>query len=111
MGVCRTRRGSACPPTAGRPSNRASSRFPAARSISTWYERAVVLYWYQTPWQVTATELRTRVWVAVNGILHQRSDVVLVRLVAPGAGDRRKGLEAALRLAPLVMSEMRARLR
>jgi hypothetical protein len=51
------------------------------------------------------------VWVAVNGILHQRSDVVLVRLVAPGAGDRRKGLEAALRLAPLVMSEMRARLR
>ena len=79
--------------------------------VSKGDERAVVLYWYQTPWQVTATELRTRVWVAVNGILHQRSDVVLVRLVASGAGDRTKGLEAALRFAPLVMSEMGARLR
>jgi len=73
--------------------------------------RATVLYWYQTPWQTTASEWRTRAWVAANGILHGRTDVALVRLVAPEAGDRGKGLEAALRFAPLVMSAMRAHLR
>jgi hypothetical protein len=41
--------------------------------------------------------------VVENGILHHRTDVALVRLV--GAPD------AALRFAPLVMSEMRMRLR
>jgi hypothetical protein len=41
--------------------------------------------------------------IVENGILHRRTDVALVRLVgAP---------EAALAFAPLVMAEMRARLR
>ncbi len=66
-------------------------------------QRTTVLYWYQTPWQTTASEWSTRAWVAANGLLHRRTDVALVRLV--GAPD------AALRFAPLVMAEMRARLR
>jgi EpsI family protein len=66
-------------------------------------ERATVLYWYQTPWQTTASEWNTRAWVAVNGILHRRTDVALVRLV----GER----ETALAFAPLVMAEVRAHLR
>ncbi len=70
-----------------------------------------VLYWYQTPWQTTVNEWKTRGWVAANGILHQRTDVALVRLVAFGAEGRDPELQAALRFAPLVMSEMRNRLR
>ena len=73
-------------------------------------QRATVLYWYQTPWQTTASEWKTRVWVAVNGILHRRTDVALVRLVATGGADGDQGLNAALGFAPLVMSRTRAQL-
>jgi EpsI family protein len=73
--------------------------------------RATVLYWYQTPWQITASESRTRGWVAVNGIVHRRTDVALVRLVVPETGDRGEALDAALRFATLVMAEIHAHLR
>ena len=66
-------------------------------------QRATVLYWYQTPYQTVASEWTMKARVVENGILHRRTDVALVRLVgAP---------EAALAFAPLVMAEMRARLR
>jgi EpsI family protein len=70
-------------------------------------QRATVVYWYQTPYQVFAAEWKRGAWVAVNGVLHQRTDVALVRLVAPGNAA---GREAALKFAPLVMAEMSARL-
>jgi|HubBroStandDraft_1064217.scaffolds.fasta_scaffold41613_2 EpsI family protein len=73
--------------------------------------RATLLYWYQTPWQITASEWRTRGWVAVNGMVHRRTDVALVRLVVPETGDRGEALDAALRFAALVMAEMHAHLR
>jgi len=73
--------------------------------------RATVLYWYQTPWQVTASEWRTRAWVAVNGIVHRRTDVALVRLVVPETADRGEALDAALRFGTLVMAEMHDHLR
>jgi len=66
-------------------------------------QRATVLYWYQTPYRTAASEWTMKALVVENGILHHRTDVALVRLV--GASD------AALRFAPLVMSEMRMRLR
>jgi EpsI family protein len=74
-------------------------------------QRAAVLYWYETPWQTTASEWRTRAWVAANGILYRRTDVALVRLVVPETGNSGKDLKAALGFVPLVMSEMRTRLR
>jgi exosortase D (VPLPA-CTERM-specific) len=79
--------------------------------VSKGAERATVLYWYQTPYQAVASEWTTKALVAVNGILHRRTDVALVRLVAPGEGGHGPALEAALGFAPLVISEMRVRLR
>jgi EpsI family protein len=70
-------------------------------------QRATVLYWYQTPWQTAASEWTMKALVVANGILHRRTDLALVRLVVPGDGAP----DAALRFAPLVMSELRARLR
>ncbi|HXN46211.1 MAG TPA: EpsI family protein, partial [Bryobacteraceae bacterium] len=72
--------------------------------------RATVLYWYQTPWQTTAGEWKTHAWVVVNGILHRRTDVALVRLVLPGTGDRGAELRAALGFAQLVMAEVKTQL-
>jgi EpsI family protein len=46
-------------------------------------QRALVMYWYQTPWQITANEWTTRAWVTFNGLIHRRTDVALVTLVAP----------------------------
>ena len=71
-------------------------------------QRATVVYWYQTPYQVFAAEWKRGAWVAVNGVLHARTDVVLVRLVAPGTAQ---GRDQALAFAPLVMAELHARLR
>jgi len=45
--------------------------------------------------------------VVANGFLHRRTDLALVRLVVPGDGAP----DAALRFAPRVMSELRARRR
>ena len=70
-------------------------------------ERATVMYWYQTPYQVFAADWRRGVWVTANGILHRRTDVALVRLVTSGTTE---GRDAALAFAPVVMEEMRARL-
>ncbi|MGO9094619.1 MAG: exosortase C-terminal domain/associated protein EpsI [Bryobacteraceae bacterium] len=66
-------------------------------------QRATVLYWYQTPYQTAAGEWTMKARIAENGILHRRTDVALVRLVGEP--------EAALAFAPLVMAEMRTRLR
>lgn len=71
--------------------------------VSKGADRATVLYWYQTPYQATASEWTMKALVVVKGMLHRRTDVALVRLVGPP--------EAALAFTPLVMSEMRARLR
>jgi EpsI family protein len=71
-------------------------------------QRVTVLYWYQTAYQVFAAEWKRGAWAAVNGILHRRTDVALVRVVAAGTAP---GREAALAFAPLVMAEMQARLR
>jgi EpsI family protein len=70
-------------------------------------QRATVLYWYQTPWQTAASEWTMKALVVANGFLHRRTDLALVRLVVPGDGAS----DSALRFAPLVMSELRARLR
>ena len=70
-------------------------------------ERATVVYWCQTPYQVFAADWRRGVWVTANGILHRRTDVALVRLVTSGTTE---GRDAALAFAPVVMEEMSARL-
>jgi EpsI family protein len=44
-------------------------------------QRAVVLYWYQTPWRVIASEWAEKFWVAADALRSKRTDAALVRVV------------------------------
>ncbi len=53
-------------------------------------QRAVVLYWYQTPRRVIAGEWAAKFWLAADALRDQRTDTALVRVIAwpaPG-GDQ-----------------------
>ena len=53
-------------------------------------ERAVVLYWYQTPRRVIAGEWAAKFWLAADAVRDQRTDTALVRVTAwpvSGGGD------------------------
>jgi EpsI family protein len=53
-------------------------------------QRAVVLYWYQTPRRVIASEWASKFWVVADGLRYRRTDISLVRVIAwsTGNGDR-----------------------
>jgi EpsI family protein len=50
-------------------------------------QRAVVLYWYQTPWRVIASEWAEKFWVAADALRSKRTDAALVRVVVWSASD------------------------
>lgn len=52
-------------------------------------DRAVILYWYQTPRRVIAGEWAAKFWLLPDSILERRTDVALVRVVvwSTPAGD------------------------
>jgi len=50
-------------------------------------QRAVVLYWYQTPRRVVAGEWAAKFWLAADAWRDKRTDTALVRVIAwPGSG-------------------------
>jgi EpsI family protein len=53
-------------------------------------QRAVVLYWYQTPRRVIAGEWAAKFWLAADALRDQRTDTALVRVTAwpAGGGDQ-----------------------
>ena len=60
-------------------------------------ERAVVLYWYQTPRRVIAGEWAAKFWLAADALRDQRTDTALVRVTTwPGSNN---GDEAATAVA------------
>jgi EpsI family protein len=54
-------------------------------------ERAVVLYWYQTPRRAMAGEWASKVWLVANALRDRRTDTALVRIVVDSTsqGDER----------------------
>lgn len=60
-------------------------------------QRAVVLYWYQTPRRAIAGEWAAKLWVVADSIKDRRTDTALVRIVvwAGAGGDRAAGNTAA----------------
>lgn len=51
-------------------------------------EKSLVMYWYQTPKRIVASEYAAKFWLAVDSIRYRRSDTSLVRVVVPiGAGE------------------------
>lgn len=58
--------------------------------------KSVVLYWYQTPYRVIASEYEAKFYLVVDSVRHRRSDTALVRVVTPVInGDEQGATEAA----------------
>jgi EpsI family protein len=63
-------------------------------------ERAVVLYWYQTPQRAIASEWASKFWVLADALRHNRTDTALVRVVVwSAAGGDREATETARNFA------------
>jgi len=77
--------------------------------------RAVVLYWYQTPRRVTSGEWESKFWVAADALRDHRTDTSLVRIVTwsspkrDGTGDA-EATHAAVQLAQDLYPELRHQL-
>lgn len=58
--------------------------------------KSVVLYWYQTPYRVIASEYEAKFYLVVDSVRYRRSDTALVRVVVPVInGDEQGATEAA----------------
>ena len=52
-------------------------------------EKSVVIYWYQTPYRVMASEFTAKFYTMVDGLRYHRSDTALVRVVVPVIGTEK----------------------
>jgi EpsI family protein len=51
-------------------------------------QRAVVVYWYQTPRRAIASEWAAKLWLVAGALRDRRTDTALVRVIAwPAGGD------------------------
>jgi EpsI family protein len=53
--------------------------------VASRYERAVILYWYQTSRRATAGEWASKFWLVSDAIRDRRTDTALVRIVVESA--------------------------
>jgi len=51
--------------------------------VSRGDDRTLVLYWYQTPKRVVASEYAAKFWLVADSLRYRRSDTSLVRIVVP----------------------------
>jgi EpsI family protein len=65
-------------------------------------ERAVVLYWYQTPHRVIAGEWSAKLWLVADAARDHRTDTALVRVITWPAGGTDKGAEFAQQVYPVL---------
>jgi EpsI family protein len=72
-------------------------------------QRAVVLYWYQTPRRAIASEWAAKAWLVADALRDKRTDTALVRVIAWSAGGERD--EAATGVAMGFTRELYPRLR
>ncbi len=75
------------------------NRYIVARGAS----RSLVLYWYQTPARIVASEYAAKFWLVADSLRYRRSDTSLVRLVVPmeeGAPAEREALAFARAVLP-----------
>ena len=70
-------------------------------------EKSVVLYWYQSPRRVIASEFSAKIWLVMDSIRYHRSDTALVRVSIPvvghdEAGATREGVDFVQRVFPVL---------
>jgi len=76
-------------------------------------ERSVVLYWYQSPRRVIASEFAAKFWLVMDSIRYHRSDTALVRVTVPvtnhdDARATRQGASFVQTLFPVLRSYLPA---
>jgi len=49
--------------------------------------KSLVLYWYQSPNRVVASEYKAKIWTVADAIRYNRTDTALVRVVVPVSGN------------------------
>jgi EpsI family protein len=76
--------------------------------VTSRMQRAVVLYWYQTPRRTLAGEWAAKFWLVADALRDKRTDTALVRVIAWSAGGRD---EAATAVAAGFAREVYPRLR
>lgn len=83
-----------CLPGSGfAPLNAGFVRIPASASgetvevnryvVARGEEKTLVLYWYQTPKRIVASEYAAKFWLAADAVRYRRSDTSLVRVLVP----------------------------
>ena len=60
-------------------------------SVARGDEKSIVLYWYQTPTRVIASEYAAKFYLVVDSVRYHRSDTALVRVVVPVVNDDEEG--------------------
>jgi EpsI family protein len=73
-------------------------------------ERAVVLYWYQTPRRVIAGEWGAKLWLVADALQDHRTDTALVRIIAWAYRDVEQATAEAGGFASEVYPVLRERL-
>ena len=74
-------------------------------------QRAVVLYWYQTPRRVTAGEWAAKFWLIADSLRDRRTDVALVRIVVSAIDGKYEAATAsAIEFGRGVYPELRSQL-
>ncbi len=77
------------------------NRYTVARGDS----RSLVLYWYQTPARIVASEYAAKFWLVADSIRYRRSDTSLVRIVVPlqdGADSAKEAVGFARAVVPVL---------
>jgi EpsI family protein len=71
-------------------------------------ERSLVLYWYQTPKRVIASEFEAKYYLVLDSIRYRRSDTALVRVVTPVVdGDEDAATKTAIRFVQSFFTPLR----
>ena len=63
--------------------------------VSRGDSKSLVLYWYQTPYRVVASEYWAKIYLVLDAIRHNRSDTAMVRIVVPVLDNGDKAAEQA----------------
>lgn len=76
-------------------------------------DKSVVLYWYQSPRRVIASEYAAKFWLVMDSIRYHRSDTALVRVSVPvsnndDAAATQEGVSFVKSLFPLLKSYLPA---
>ena len=71
-------------------------------------DKSLVLYWYQTPRRVIASEFDAKFYLVLDSIRYHRSDTALVRVVVPVAdGDEDAATKTAIRFVQSFFEPLR----